>query len=334
MRYIGMDAHTSICVLSVLDGKGVEIDNVSIETNARLLINYLQSIKGKKALTFEECEISGWLYENLHHEVDELVVCNPVHNRDYKGPKTDKLDARRLADLLRGGFLQPVYHDGSKREQFRSLMGAYDDLVWAAVAFKNRYKSLYRREGHNVRGTSLYNDESFLDDFQRKDYRFIGERTFRILERMEEERQSYLKEIQRASKNFPEIKCLKTLPGIGPIQAAKIVAHVVDPRRFRNKYKYYAYCGLVRHRKISAGRSYGNKQIQGNRSLKCVYQMAAHSALKGTSGLRRHYDRLRCNGVSHKNAAKAVARKIAAMSLSVWRQKTRYNDRLIDYPLK
>lgn len=119
-KYIGLDAHSSTCSFCVMDYTGRTIDSAEIVTNGRLLIEYLRGIHGQKELTFEECELSSWLYEILRKEVDELVVCNPVENKAYKKAKTDKLDARQLANLLRGDYLVPVYHDGSDREKFRA----------------------------------------------------------------------------------------------------------------------------------------------------------------------------------------------------------------------
>lgn len=333
-KYIGMDAHSSNCVFSVMDKGGVELDNVSIETNGRLLINYIRSIEGRKKLTFEECELSHWLYEILKGEVDEVVVCNPVENKQYKRAKTDKLDARRLANLLRGGFLVPVFHDGSKREQFRVLMSGYQALVDEAVRLKNRYKSMFRKSGQMVKGKSVYKDESLLEGLNRSDLKFVGERLYSLLAPMEEERRKYVKEIARTNKQFKEIRYLKTMPGIKDIQAAKISSQVVDPNRFPNKYKYYSYCGLVRQKRSSGGRDYGSKKIHGNRVLKCVYKMAGKSVLKGNSGLRRYYDQLRTKGVSDKHAYNAVCRKIAAISLSIMKHHRRYDDHMIDNPLK
>src|SRR3972149_5378633 len=112
-KYIGLDAHSSTCTFNVTDERGREIDNTTIETNGRLLVKYLRGIGGIKKLTFEECELSNWLYEILNPEVDELLVCNPVANKDYKKIKTDKMDARNLAKLLRGGVLIPGNPPGS-----------------------------------------------------------------------------------------------------------------------------------------------------------------------------------------------------------------------------
>jgi transposase len=157
-----------------MDGKGNIIDTAQLETNGRLLVGYLRGISGEKKLTFEECELSSWLYEIAKKEVDEILVCNPVNNRNYKKAKTDKLDAKNLADLLRGGYLSSVYHDGSDRERFRDLMAGYQDLVDDAVRIKNRYKSLFRKDGKKAKGEKIYNDESLLKDLNRKDFQFIG----------------------------------------------------------------------------------------------------------------------------------------------------------------
>lgn len=106
------------------------------------------------------------------------------------------MDARKLSNLLRGGFLVPVYHDGSKRERFRSLMSGYQDFIEEGVRLKNRYKSLFRKSGKKVKGEALYNDESFLEGLERTDFKFIGTQIYQLLEKMEESRQEYDSPVQ------------------------------------------------------------------------------------------------------------------------------------------
>jgi len=332
-KYIGMDAHMSTCTFCVLDEGGRELDNTTISTNGRRIISYLRGIKGSKSLAFEECELSNWLYEILKDEVKELIVCNPAANKEYKRKKTDKFDAREIAKLLRGNFLTPVFHDGSKRERFRGLMSGYQDLVDDNVRLKNRYKSLFRRSGIDVKGEGIYKDRNSLKRLERPDFRFIGIQLHYLLERMDEGLTIYQQQIERSERHFKEVRNLMSIPGIGPIQAAKIVSQVISPGRFPNKYKYFAYCGLVRHKKESGGRRYGSEKIWGNRTLKCVYKMAGHQALRGTSALRKYYDHLRSKGASDDNAYNAVCRKIAAISLSLWRNNTRYDDSIISNDL-
>lgn len=208
-------------------------------------------------------------------------------------------------------------------------MSGYQDLITEGVKLKNRYKSLFRKSGKRIRGELLYHNQSFLKDLKRPDFKFVGERIYHLLEEIEKSRRLYLAEITRCSRKFKEIKKLKSCPGIGPIHAAQIVSQVIDPKRFSSKYKYYSYCGLVRHKRDSGERSYGSKKIWGNRVLKCVYKMAGHAAVRGNSGLRKYYDYLRSKGVSDNKAYNAVCRKIAAITLSLWRNNTEYDDNII-----
>lgn len=328
-KYIGLDAHSSTCFFCVVNEAGETENTAKIVTNGRLIVEYVRSIAGRKQLVFEECELSSWLYEILKKEVDKLIVCNPVENRQYKKAKTDKLDAQNLAKLLRGNFLQEVYHDGSGKEKLRDLMSGYQDLVEDGVRIKNRYKSLFRKDGKRQSGKVLYKDESFLSGLRREDFQFIGKHSLGFLEVLEKSRIEYVKEIKKYGQRFKEIKILKTLPGISDIQAAKIVAQVIEPHRFRTKYKYFSYCGLVRHQQISGGKSYGDKKIWGNRVLKCVYKMAAKSALNGNNGLRRYYEYLLKKGKGEKNAKSGVCRKIAEISLAMLKKGEKYSDEKI-----
>lgn len=324
-KYIGMDAHSSICVFSVVDESGTEIACSKVATNGQLLVEHIRSIPGSKWLVFEECELSAWLFEILRGEVDKLIVCNPTRNVQYKRAKTDKLDAKNLALLLRGGFLTPVYHDGSKMENLRALMSGYQDIVDTGVSLKNRYKSLFRKSGLPAKGREIYGDESLLKDLPRPDQRFVAKGLYRMIEALESEREKYYGAVKAAGRTFREIKLLKTIPGIADIHAAKIASQVISAERFPDKHKFWSYCGLVRHKQESAGKVHGSKRAWGNRILKCVYKMAARSVLTGENEFRALYDELRAKGTNDKSARNAVCRKIAAISLSMLKNKSPYD---------
>jgi len=321
-----LDIHSSTCSFCVVNDAGEILDQREIVSNGRLLVDYVQSIEGHKKIALEECELSAWAYELFTDRVDELIVCDPVKNGAYKRAKTDKLDAKNIAALLRGGFLKPVYHDGSERQHFRALMSGYQDIVDTGVRMKNRYASLFRKAGMRQSGSTFYGDESLFKDLPRPDQRFVAESFYRMIGSIEKQREAYVKEIKKLSRGFREIKALKTIPGIGDIQAAKIVSQVVTPERFKSKYKFFSYCGLVRQVQSSGGKDYPGAKIHGNRILKCVYKMAAHSAISGSSSLREYYDRLLGQGLNVKAARNAVSRKIAAISLAVWRHGNKFSD--------
>lgn len=313
IKYIGLDAHSSTCTFSVFDPRGVEIDNKTIATNGRLLVDYLKSLGGKIILTFEECDLSYWLFDILKNHVDKIVVCNPVENAQYKRAKTDKLDARNLANLLRGGFLKPVFHDASPREELRMLVSSYEDHIQEIVRLKNRLKAIKRRgQNHKLMHKA-----------------FIQEHLQAQLDEVLITKANYQDQIIKHVRRFKEARILITIPGIKYIQAAKIIAQVIDPHRFRDKYKFFAYCALVKHPRISGGRKYGATRIYGNRTLKCVFKMAAHSAINGNNAFNVLYHHLRQKGLTDTNACNTIARKIATLSLSLWRNHRCFRDELI-----
>lgn len=327
MKYIGCDAHISSCTFHVIDREGKSVDCRTIETNGARLVSFLREIPGEKKLVIEETNLSRWLYSILSREVTELIVCNPVTNRwMQQGPKTDRVDALKLAQLLRGGFLQPVFHEGDPREELRDLVSGYLDVIQDFVRLKNRYKALFRSQGIQKKGSILYEDESFLKHLGKGPKHFVGEKVFERIQAMEEQRSSYVQEMKRRENKFPEIRFLKTLPGINTIQSCKIVAIVVTPERFLNKYKFFSYCGLVKHPRESGGQDYGKRKGWGNPVLKSVFRMAGHTVIRGNSSLRKDYDRMLTKGISHHAAYNATCRRIAALALTLWKKKEKYND--------
>lgn len=333
MKYIGLDAHISSCSFHVLDNFGTSLHWCTLPTNGAMLVKYVKEIEGAKTLCFEETGLARWLYGLLHREVDKLIVCDPVKNRYLsQGPKNDPIDAKKLAELLSNNSLNPVYHGIDAREELRDLVYGYLALIQDFVRIKNRYKAIFRSQGINQKGTAVYSDESFLKNIKKGHARFVGQRVYDIIRVLEEKRKEYIQELTKQQRKFPEILLLKTIPGLGTIQACKIVAIVVTPDRFENKYKFYSYSGLAKHDKESGGRSYGKRGAHANRTLKGVFRTAGQTVLRGQSGLRKYYDRLMSKGVHADAAYNSVCRKLASTTLAVWKKGEKYRDDFITNP--
>ena len=111
LKYIGMDVHKEAIAIAVMNGEGKLVMESIIETKASTILQFIQGLRGDLHVTLEEGTWSAWLYDLLKPHVTELVVCDPRKNALLKeGNKSDKIDARKLADLLRGGYLRSVYH--------------------------------------------------------------------------------------------------------------------------------------------------------------------------------------------------------------------------------
>src|SRR5262249_22937418 len=121
-KYIGLDVHQATISVAVLDSTGKLVMESILETKATTILQFLAGLRGTLSVTFEEGTWAAWLYDLLRPHVANLVVCNPRKNALLKdGNKSDRIDARKLAELLRGGYLKPVYHGENGVRMLREL---------------------------------------------------------------------------------------------------------------------------------------------------------------------------------------------------------------------
>jgi|SRR5215472_13136808 len=103
-KYIGMDVHQATISVAVMDADGKVVMDCVIETKAAIILEFIQGMRGTLWVTFEEGTSAAWLYDLLKPHVAKVVVCDPRKNALLKaGNKNDRIDARKLAELLRSG---------------------------------------------------------------------------------------------------------------------------------------------------------------------------------------------------------------------------------------
>src|SRR3979411_1074088 len=111
VKYIGMDVHKEAIVIAVLDEGGKQVMETILETKASSILQFVHGLRGELHVTWEEGTWAAWLYDLLQPQVEQVLVCNPRRNALLKeGSKSDKVDAQKLADLLRTGILRPDSH--------------------------------------------------------------------------------------------------------------------------------------------------------------------------------------------------------------------------------
>jgi transposase len=307
-QYIALDWSLKTMAIAHMSRRDEQPRIFERKTDLKELKEYLGSFKGRTMLTLEESGTAHWLYLELLDCVERIIVCDPFHNRLlWHGPKTDKIDAEKLCELLRAGLLKEVYHSDNGVYELRTLVSAYQDVVTAGVRALNQKKALAL--GHRDRGTSAS---------------FIGEMLQENIDLYRRSKQQYERRLADVARHNTQVRYQREIDGIGTIGAVRIVATVVDARRFPYTGKYFSYCGLVKHEKLSGGRSYGRRKPRYNRVLKCVYKTAALAAIRGTNPIREYYDHLLARGVAEHNARHAVARYIARISYGMLKSGTRY----------
>ena len=144
-KYIGMDVHQATISVAVMDSKGKLIMECILKTKAATILEFLHGLRGTVSVTFEEGTSAAWLHDLLKPHVAHLVVCDPRKNALLKdGSKSDRIDARKLADLLRGNQLHAVYHGEHWVRTLKELGRSYQTLTKDVTRVMSRIKALYR----------------------------------------------------------------------------------------------------------------------------------------------------------------------------------------------
>ena len=156
-KYIGMDVHQASISIAVSDGTGKVLMECILETKAATVLEFIQGLRGSLWVTFEEGTSAAWLYDLLKPHVTKVVVCDPRKNALLKaGNKNDRVDARKLSDLLRAGLLTPVYHGESGVRTLRELSRSYLAVSKDLTRVMNRLKAIYRSWAIPCAGQQVY----------------------------------------------------------------------------------------------------------------------------------------------------------------------------------
>lgn len=316
-HYVALDWAMSNMAIARMTKKSDEIKVIDVPADVEELRLYLRTLKGEICLTFEETTTSQWLYTELNESVNKLFICDPHRNRLLSdGPKTDKIDAKKLVQLLRAGLLKEVFHSSDKYIALRTLISGYDDLIKAGVRLKNQRSALFRAVNKN------HKKEESLDNAVDA---FVLEGIDRGIESYEQERERYKKEFSMLKKKNQEIKRIGDISGIGDVGAVKLVSRIVDAHRFKTRNHFLSYCGLVKLDKISGGRNYGKKNPRYCRMMKSVFKTAAIAVIGGNNPMNDFYQHLITEKKrSEHNARNATARRIATVVYGVLKNKTDY----------
>jgi hypothetical protein len=156
-KYIGMDIHKETISIAVMSAAGKVVMECVIETKANTVLQFIHGLRGDLHVTFEEGTWAAWLYDLLKPHVTEVLVCDPRKNALLKqGSKSDKIDARKLAELLRLNHLKPVYHGQHGVRTLKELARSYLTITQDLTRVRNRLKALYRSWAIPCSGTQVY----------------------------------------------------------------------------------------------------------------------------------------------------------------------------------
>jgi hypothetical protein len=125
-RYIALDVHQATISATVLDSTGKLVMESILETKAATILQFIHGLRGSLHVTFEEGTCAAWLHDLLKPHVTQVLVCDPRKNVLLKvGNKGDRIDSRKLAELLRSNLLRSVYHEQAGVRTVKELARSY-----------------------------------------------------------------------------------------------------------------------------------------------------------------------------------------------------------------
>jgi transposase len=335
--YVGMDVHRASIMIVVLNGAGKVVMQAVVETGAERVRAFLRQLRGQVYVTFEEGTQAHWLQQVVRPLVTEVVVCDPRHNRLLQsGNKSDRVDAQKLAELLRNGALKAVYHNEHGVQTLKELVRTYDCLVRDTTRVMNRLKAIYRGRAIACSGHEIYRPDrraQWLAKLEEPGARQRADFLYAQLAALKPLRHDAKRMMVQEARRQKAYRCLLSVPQLGVVSVAQLLAVVGTPHRFRSKQQFWTYVGLAVVTRSTADhelvggvlrrskRAVATRGLNRNHNhlLKRVFKNAAQNAAQ-RGPFKVAYDLRVAQGMVPSLARLTIARQLAATTLAIWKR--------------
>ncbi|MEW6058273.1 MAG: transposase [Bdellovibrionota bacterium] len=215
----------------------------------------------------------------------------------------------------------------------RTIVSYYESTAIRLGYLKQAFKAVLRSEGISSQSSWMTSrNEKKWHEIKNPARQLVAQRIFEEMFELEIRKKKYYQEFKENKFNLPVIKNLCSIPGVGPARAHAIAAYISTGHRFENKHKLWSYAKLIRHHDESDGYILRTRTPHGRSELKCAFMGAAQKVIvsPAQTGLKAYYTYLlETKGLDKREANKALARKIAAISLVIMKKGTKYNDSIV-----
>ncbi len=316
-RWVGIDLHRRRSQIAVIDQDGELTLSKRIPTG-RETITELLGDPDETHVALEATYGWEWLAEMLEEAGFDVHLAHPLGTRAIAAArvKTDAVDARTLAHLLRTGLLPEAYIAPPELRDLRDLLRHRATLVHLRTSVKNRVHALLARQGILPEHTDLFGTagREYLSTLQLPDgpRRRLDSLTALICD-FDREITNTTSEIDQRAKADERVKLLCQIRGIGPYTAMLIIAEVGEVKRFPTAKHLCQWAGLTPTVRSSDGKArHGHISRQGSTILRWALCEAAQHTPTGGGPLRAQYERIAKRRGS-KIARVAVARQILTL---------------------
>jgi transposase len=337
--FITMDTHCRTTDACVKTARGKLVKRQHLSTGIPQLRELIESVPHPRRVAFEEGSMAGWLYRNLKGSADELIVCDPRRNAHVAkdGDKDDPIDAEKLNDLYRGGFLKEVHQlDSVEKAAAKQVVGMYHDRVGHRVSEGCRLLALGKRWGVMLKRSELPGIQEQLESRLKeadvpRQIQELAEELRKSFERAVQQEQALYEQVCQLARKDKMMKRVTELPGYGPIRAATLISYLDTPWRFKSKSALWKYVGIgLKRTKSGEGLDLVCVEQACNRLLRGVVIGAAQNAMDQKENVfAERYARWIQAGLSPRNARRNVARDQVTAIWGMWKSDKAFDASLI-----
>jgi transposase len=339
MDTIGLDLHkreTQLCVLAP-DGTAREQRIVTSRERFTAVLGPL----APATVLLEASTESEWVARHLEALGLTVIVADPNYAPMYatrtRRVKTDRRDARTLAEACRLGAYRRAHRLSDARRHVRAELAVRDALVRTRTRYIALAKSLVRRDGLRVAGSESERVAERITDLELSPT-LAAELAplFAVLTPLNVEVAAADRRIAQLTAADPVVALLTTAPGVGPITACALVATIDDITRFGSAHEFEAYLGVVPGERSSGEkRRVGRITKAGNARVRWLLVEAAWRIVRSRSE-ETVVLRTWAAGIATRRgkrvAVVALARRLAGILFAMWRDGAAYDGRKVRAP--
>lgn len=333
MRTFGVDIHRRFAEVAMHeDGRTTRVGRIELEQ----IEVFANSLIADDVVVIESTAVTWAVVELLGRHAGRVIVSNPLKTKAIASAKvkTDKVDARVLAELGASGFIAEVWIPGPELRALRRRVAHRARLVSEKRRHRNQLHAVLMRNLVDIAATDLFGKKG-REALERVELpegeREQVEATLRLHDAVEAELAILERSLSDVALESAEVRRLMTIPGIGAVTALGLCALIGEVGRFPTPRHLVGYLGLDPRVRQSGERQArtGHISRQGQAQARSLLVEASLGAAKSPGPLRAFNARVRARRGSQV-AAVATARKLAVL---VWHLLTSGEDYRYEAPM-
>lgn len=294
MLYAGIDVHKKECYVVVMTKDGEIVKEEEIKTDEQEIRKCFEDLNREFKVTLEATTNYRFVYDILEEIAEDVLLSDPRKNRliAEEMVKTDKVDARALADLLRGNLLATSYVPEKEILKLRDVCRRRHNLGRKRGDIKNQIKTELRKRNIDYSDRSIFTKKGidWLESLGIDALSYF----LPIYKELDKQCSKLEDEIAEKGKEYEEVRLLTSIPGVAIYSASLIFAEIADISRFPSEEKLYSYAGVVPTVHQSGESSHhGRITKTGNKYLRNILlqNVQSHRRWCPESNISKYYDR-------------------------------------------